>query len=153
MASSGDDVASTITLRTRVERHHPDLPRYVVVPDSAVEPWKLGGTTVVEGAAGGVELGRRSLKRWDADRWFVDLPGKWCRDAGISTGDAVELTLRTASSELPQELARLIANSSAAEKAWDRLTASQQRILREHVLAAKRPETRERRARRALSQD
>ncbi len=150
MASSGDDVASTITLRARVERHHPDLPRYVVVPDSAVEPWKLGGTTIVEGAAGGVELGRRSLKRWDADRWFVDLPGKWCRDAGISTGDEVELTLRPASSELPQELARLIVNSSAAEKAWGRLTASQQRILREHVLAAKRRETRERRARRGL---
>ena len=150
MASSGDDVASTITLRARVERHHPDLPRYVVVPDSAVEPWKLGGTTIVEGTAGGVELGRRSLKRWDADRWFIDLPGKWCRDAGISTGDEVELTLRIASSELPEELGRLLSESEAAKSAWGRLTASQQRMLREHVFAAKRPRTRERRAHRGL---
>ncbi|MDE2849757.1 MAG: YdeI/OmpD-associated family protein [Acidobacteriota bacterium] len=150
MASRGDDVASTITLRSRVERHQPDLPRFVVVPDSAVASWKLGGTTVVEGTAGGFDLGRRSLKRWDADRWFLDLPGKWCRDAGVSTGDEVELTLRVASSALPAELARLIGESASAQAAWQRLTASQQRMLREHVLAAKRSETRERRARRGL---
>ncbi|MDE2924635.1 MAG: YdeI/OmpD-associated family protein [Acidobacteriota bacterium] len=150
MASRGDDVAPTITLRSRVERHQPDLPRYVVVPESAVAPWKLGGTTVVEGTAGGFDFGRRSLKRWDADRWFLDLPGKWCRDAGVSTGDEVELTLRVASSALPAELARLIGESASAQAAWQRLTASQQRMLREHVLAAKRLETRERRARRGL---
>ncbi len=150
MASRGDDVASTITLRARVQRHQPDLPRYVVVPDSAVASWKLGDTTVVEGALGGFDLGRRSLKRWDADRWFLDLPGKWCRDARVSTGDEVELTLRMASSALPDELLRLIEGSAAAKAVWTRLTASQQRMLREHVLAAKRSETRVRRARRGL---
>ncbi len=120
------------------------------MPASAVAAWNLEGTTVVEGTLDGVDLGRRSLKRWDADRWFVDLPGTWCRNAGVSTGDGVELTLRIASSELPQELARLIAESATAQAAWRRLTASQQRMLREHVLAAKRPKTRERRARRGL---
>lgn len=150
MASRGDDVTSTIMFRARVERHRPGLPRFVVVPDSAVASWKLGGTTVVEGTAGGFDLGRRSLKRWDADRWFLDVPGKWCLDAGVSTGDEVELTLRVASSDLPEELARLIEGSAAATAAWKRLSASQQRMLREHVLAAKRSETRERRARRGL---
>ena len=150
MASRGEDVASTITFRARVERHQPGLPRFVVVPDSVVAPWKLDGTTVVEGTAGGFDLGRRSLKRWDADRWFLDLPGRWCLDAGVSTGDEVELSLRVASSELPEELARLIAESPGAEAAWQKLTASQQRMLREHVRAAERSETRERRARRGL---
>lgn len=153
MASRGDDVASTITLRARVEQHQPDLPRFVVVPDSAVASWRLGGTTVIEGTAGGFDLGRRGLKRWDADRWFLDLPGKWCLDARVSTGDEVELVLRVASSELPEELARLIAASPGARAAWQRLTASQQRMLREHVLSAKRRATRERRARRGLRLD
>lgn len=153
MASPGDDVASTITLRVRVEQHQPDLPRFVVVPDSAVASWKLEGTTVIEGTAGGFDLGRRSLKRWDADRWFLDLPGKWCRDADVSTGDEVEFTLRIAPSRLPRELERLIAGSMAASTAWEALTLSQQRMLREHILAAKRSETRERRARRGLRLD
>ncbi len=150
MASRADDVASTITLRARVEQHQPDLPRFVVVPDSAVEPWELEDTTIIEGSVNGFAIGRRSLKRWDADRWFLDLPGKWCLDAGVSTGDEVELTLRVASSALPEELARLIGESASAQAAWERLTASQQRMLREHVLAARRSETRERRARRGL---
>jgi hypothetical protein len=140
----------TIRVRALVERHQADLPRYVVVPAKAVAVWNLKGTTVVEGTVGGVELGRRNLKRWDADRWFVDLRGEWCRNAGISTGEEVELTLRIASSELPGELTRLIVHSSDAKEAWERLTASQRRMLREHVLAAKRRETRERRARRGL---
>ena len=144
-------MSSTISLRAQVERHRADLPRYVVVPASAVASWKLEGTTVVEGAIGGVELGRRSLKRWDDKRWFLDLPGKLCRNAGISTGEEIELALRIASSELPQELARLIAESPTARATWRRLSASQQRMLREHILGAKRPETRERRARLGLS--
>ena len=147
---AGRDMASTIRLKARVERHQPGLPRFVVVLDSAVASWKLEDTTVVEGTAGGYDLGRRSLKRWDVGRWFLDLPGKWCRDAGVSTGDEVELTLRVASSALPEELSTLIEGSPTAKAAWTRLTASQQRMLREHVLAAKRTETRERRARRGL---
>jgi hypothetical protein len=140
----------TIDLPATIERHDPGLPRYVVVPASAVGPWRLDGTTVVEGTIAGTPLGRRSLKRWDGERWFLDLPDSLCRKAGVDTGDSVALELRLASTELPDELASLLAGSPEARKRWEGLSASRRRMLREHVLAAKRAETRRRRSRAAL---
>lgn len=140
-----------IHLEATVERHDAKMPRYVVVPASVVASWKLEETTVVEGTLNGIPLGRRTLKRWGDDRWFVDLPERWCRRAGILTGDQSELVLKLASTELPKELAKLLAQSAEAKSCWDRLTASQQRMVCEDVLAAKRPETRARRARKALA--
>lgn len=139
-----------IRVEAVVERHHPSLPRFVVVPGSLGARLKLEGTTTVEGTVGGIPVGRRSLKRWDEKRWFLELRDDWCRKAGIATGDRVKLVLAVASTELPHELARLLSESAAARECWDRMTASQRRVVREHVLAAKRSETRERRARKAL---
>lgn len=127
------------------------MPRYVVVPAAKVTRWKLAGTSVVEGTLNAIPLGRRSLKRWDAQRWFVELRSDWCRHAGIATGDRVDLVLELASSELPDEIVKVLSESAAARRCWEAMTASQRRILRENVLAAKRPETRERRARKALT--
>ncbi len=141
---------STLRMEAVVERHLPGMPRYVVVPASKVARWKLEGTTIVEGTLNGIPLGRRSLKPWDEERWFVELRNDWCRKAGISTGDRVALALALASTELPDELERVLSESAAARECWDRMTAGQRRIVREDVLAAKRPETRERRARKAL---
>lgn len=142
--------AKSVSVSARVERKYPGLPRYVVVPSSVVRPWRLEGTTVVEGTLDGTALGRRTLKRWDEQRWFLDLPERLCRRAGVETGDDVELEIRRASTELPAELASLLADSSRARERWRELSASRQRVVREHVLAAKRPETRRRRARAAL---
>lgn len=142
--------AEPVRAPVTIERHHPETPRFVVVPASAVAPWRLDGTTVVEGTIDGTPLGRRTIKRWDEDRWFVDLPESVCRAAGVDTGDRVELEIRIASTELPAELASLLSRSSRARERWEGLSASRRRMLREHVLAARRPETRERRARRAL---
>ena len=141
---------SAVRIEATVERHHPGMPRYVVVPASKVARWKLEGMTIVEGTLKGLPLGRRSLKPWDEDRWFVELRQDWCREAGISTGDRVELVLEIASTELPDELVKVLSESGAARSCWERMTGSQRRIVREDVLAAKRSDTRERRARKAL---
>lgn len=139
----------SVTVSSLVERHDPKLPRFVVVPSGAISSWRLEETTTVEGALEGVSIGRRSLKKWDEGRWFLDLPGPLCRRAGVDTGDSVELSLRVASTELPEELSRVLAEPRA-RIAWELMTAGQQRMLREHVRAARHPETRDRRARRAL---
>jgi uncharacterized protein YdeI (YjbR/CyaY-like superfamily) len=60
------------------------------------------------------------------------------------------VSLRLASMELPAELARLIEEQPRAKAVWAALTASQQRMILEDILAAKAPEARRRRAERAL---
>ena len=140
----------TIELTAPVERHDPELPRYAVVPSALVEAWGLEGTTVVEGTIDGAPLGRRSLKQWDKERWFIDLPEALCRRAGVDTGDEVALTLRRASTELPDELEELLSESPSARGTWSGLSASRRRMIREHVLDAKRSATRRRRARKML---
>ena len=135
---------------TRVERKHPALPRFVLVPNRSIAPWLLDGTTVVELTVNGVETGRRTLKPGDRENWYMDLPEPVCRRAGIETGDRVTLVLRLASEALPEELARLLATDPAARARWERLTPSWQRMLSEHIQAAKQTATRERRAACAL---
>ena len=139
-----------ISLSSRVERHHREMPRYLEVPSSTVAEWRLQGTTVVEGTINEIPIGRRSLKRWGDERWFIDLPAKLYHAAGVDTGDHVRLNIRIASTELPTELAGLLSRSSAARETWGRLMPRRQRMVREHVAAAKRPQTRDRWARCAL---
>ena len=143
-------MSDSLSLDTIVEREHPQMPRFLVLPNTALESWGLTGTTVVECSLNGIEIGRRTLKRWDAERWFIDLPERLCLKVEIDKGDSVELTCRIASTHLPKELQLLIEKEPAAKSTWDGLTESQQRMLREHVAAAKQSLTRERRAVRAL---
>lgn len=133
-----------------VERKDRRLPRFMVVPASRLEAWKLDGTTVVDTTVNGFTVGRRSLKRWDDGRWFIELTQPMCLGAGVDTGDRVTLSLRLATDDLPQELAALLARSRRAEAIWLKLTPTQQRLLREDVLAAKSTETRQRRVERAF---
>jgi len=141
----------TLNVTSTIEHKHPGLPRFVCIPIRRIAPLKLSGTTTVEMTMNGIDTGRRSLKRWD-DRncWWMDLPDALCRKAGVDTGDTVKLSLRIASEDLPEELARLIKNNAAARARWEGLTPGQQRMLREEVLAGKQPATRERRAARGL---
>ena len=141
----------TLDVTSIIEHKHQDLPRFIRVPIASVNPWKLEGTTIVEVTINGVDIGRRSLKRWDdRDCWFMDLADAVCGKANVETGDPVRLSLKIASEELPAELAELIENNSDARPRWERLTPGQKRMLREEVLAAKQPQTRARRAARAL---
>lgn len=133
-----------------IQRKDPRLPRFVVIPAQLLTPWSLSGTTVTEANLNGTEIGRRTLKPWDADRWFVELSEPICRLVGVETGDRVRVSLRLASTGLPAELAGVIAKHSKAKAVWASLSVSQQRMIREQVLAAKAPDTRRRRAERAL---
>ena len=141
----------TVRLTATIERKQEDLPRFAVVPAALVESWKLDGTTTVVIGINDVNVGRRSLVRWDDDRWFVSITQQDCRRLGVDTGCPVVLTLEVASEDLPPELQALLDESPEAKRAWERLTTSQRRMLREEVASAKQSSTRARRARRALS--
>jgi hypothetical protein len=98
----------------------------------------------------GIAIGRRSLRKWDDDRWFVELVQPMCERAGDDTGDLVNLSLCLASDEFPDELATVLTESRRAQTARAKLTTAQQRMLREEIFAAKSADTRRRRAARAL---
>ena len=141
----------TIKVLSTILRHNPQFARLVTVPLDKVAPWKLTETTVVEGTINGVEMGRRSLKRWD-DRncWWIDLPEQLCKKAHLETGDEVELRIQLASEDLPDELQEILKKNSAARSRWEKLTKAQQRMLREDVFAAKSSTARVRRAEKIL---
>jgi Bacteriocin-protection, YdeI or OmpD-Associated/Domain of unknown function (DUF1905) len=135
-----------LDLTATVERKQPRLPRFVVIPARTVASWKITDTTTIEGTINGSDLGRRSIKKWDTDRWFVDLPERICRRASVEVGDQVHLNLRIASEALPEELVHVLAASPKAHKAWDHLNRSARRMIREYVASAKLHNTRLRRA-------
>jgi hypothetical protein len=140
-----------LVLTSTVTRHHPQFSRLVTIPLDGVAPWKLTGTTVIEGTINDTDLGRRTLKRWD-DRecWWIDLPEALCKKANLETGDEVTLTIRLASEDLPEELKQLLQENKVAKSRWDKLTQPQQRMLREEIFAAKTSTTRLRRAEKVL---
>lgn len=111
---------------------------------------KLRATTTVLLKLNGCDAGRKSLKRWDAARWFVDIAETVCRGAGVDTGDRARLELEIATEELPVELAALLTGDAGARRRWDGMTKAQQRMLRENVAAAESSATRARRAAAAL---
>jgi len=141
-----------IVVTTKVIRHHPELSRLVTIPFADIDPWKLDSTTIVVGTINAVDLGRRSLKRWD-DRqcWWLDLPEPLCKKVKVDVGDEVRLAISLASKDLPEELAKLLRSNRVARTRWEALTTAQQRMLREEIFAAKTSATRTRRAERLLS--
>jgi hypothetical protein len=105
-----------ISVVTKVIRHNPQFSRLVTIPLDRIKPWKLTGTTTVEGTINDTDLGRRSLKRWDERNcWWIDLPEPLCKKAKIETGDEVKLTIRLASEELPDELKDLLKTNPVAK--------------------------------------
>jgi len=140
-----------IAVTTTVTRHNPQFSRLVTIPLAKVAPWKLTGTTVVEGEINGTPLGRRSLKRWDErECWWIDLPDPLCKKAKIEMGDEVKLVIWLASEDLPDELKHLLDSNAKAAAKWKSMTPAQQRMLREEIFAAKTSATRTKRAERWL---
>lgn len=144
--SNGPDHAM-ITFEATVARKHPSLQGYVVVPAAQVAPWQLTGTTTVEGTitgpSGTAPLGRRSLKRWDDDRWFVELTAKHLAATGLAVGGTASLSLSLASDALPPELEAWLTDPDA-RRAWDGLTAPQRRMAREELWLIKSADARQR---------
>lgn len=143
----------TLHLDVRIERKQAALSAFVVVPASTIAQWKLAGTTTIEGTLDEVPLGRRSLKRWDDDRWFVELKREHLESSGKDVGDRARLSFHLASTELPDELQRLIDAEPAARARWLAQTEAQRRMLREDIASAKTAATRKNRARKALMPD
>ena len=140
-----------IKVVTKVTRHNPQFSRLATIPLDKIDPWKLSGTTTVEGTINGVDLGRRSLKRWDERNcWWIDLPEPLCKKAKIESGDEVTVIIRLASEDLPEELQDLLKTNRVAKTNWEKLTQPQQRMLREDIFAAKTSATRRRRAEKFL---
>ncbi|MBL8187762.1 MAG: DUF1905 domain-containing protein [Acidobacteria bacterium] len=83
----------------RIQRKDPKLPRFIVVPSMLVADWGVDQNVTVTGELNGVNLGRRSLKRWDAERWFIQLPEPICKKANVDTGDMVTVTMQIAEDE------------------------------------------------------
>lgn len=133
-----------------IERKHAELAAFVVVPAAKVARWTLTATTTIEGTLDGVPVGRRSLHRWDEDRWFIELRRETLEALGKAPGERATLVIAVASANLPTELQSLIDTVPEARASWERLTVAQRRMLREDILTAKASATRERRARRAL---
>jgi len=140
----------SISLDVVIEQKTAEMTPYVVVPAAKVARWKLAVTVTIEVALGGVAMGRRSLKRWDDARWFVELPRRILSKAGLGPGDRVELRMTPVSGQLPDELVRLIEDSAAARACWEAHTEAERRMLREHIYAAKSSGARTRRAQKTL---
>jgi len=98
----------TVNLDVVIERKHAEMPAFVVVPAAGVAAWALRATTTVEGTLDGVPIGRRSLQRWDDDRWFIELRRGVLEVVAKSSGDRATLVIAIASGELSAELQTLI---------------------------------------------
>jgi hypothetical protein len=141
---------TSLKVVVRIEHKHAGMPAFVVVPADAVAKWKLTATTTVEGTLDGEPFGRRSLKRWDDERWFLELRRDFLEALGKAPGVRATLEIRRAATEIPAELRKLIDSDAVAREHWESRTEAQKRMLREEILAAKSSDARERRARRAL---
>lgn len=143
---------AAITREVLIERKRGNVPAFVVVPASSIAKWRLTGTTTVVGALDGEPLGRRSLKRLDDERWFVELRPETLAAIGKGAGERAKLRIEVAPTDLPKELAELIERDEGAREQWLARTESQRRMLREEILGAKSSAARQRRAERALRQ-
>ena len=88
----------TIRLTVPLQRKHPSLPVYVVIPGPVVAHWRLAGKTPISGTANGVDFGERNLKAWGKgrDEWFVEFTKPLCEKAGLRVGEPVSLEMRVA---------------------------------------------------------
>jgi hypothetical protein len=128
---------------------------FVVIPADVVEALRATGRTSVTGTIDGHEFRNQFMPYTfeGVGRQVVMAVNKATRETiGKNAGDAVEFDLerdersRSADVAIPTELAEALATDPAASAAFDALAPSRRREHAEHVGAAKRPETRLRRA-------
>lgn len=139
-----------LTVQTKVMRKRESLPRFVVVRADKLRGWNLQPKTQsMMTTVNGVDLGRRSLRWWDENRWFIQLDDTACLQAGVDTGSDVTVTLIPAT-KLPAELQKILDANRTAQANWERMSESEQRMFADYVAEGARPETRLRRSRRIL---
>lgn len=137
-----------VKLSTQLQRKDPRLPVYVVIPGQYVQPWRLVGTTVIEGTANGFPFGRRTIKAWGkgSDDWFVEFTAPFCKSAHLNVGDHVILELKLADTSTPNELESILAKSEGLSAVWMALSERERKDAGEHIRAARTQTTREDRA-------
>jgi hypothetical protein len=143
-----------VTFVAKLERKHPKLPVYFVVPNAKAKALELCATGVVEGTVNDYLIGRRSIKRWDTDElspWFVEFTSPFCKKAGIAVGDKLNVALWLASPALPVELENALQTSPMLQAKWYALSDYTRRTSTEHVHAGKSHATRLRRVAAILS--
>jgi hypothetical protein len=128
---------------------------FVVIPAEVVDALRATGRTSVVGTIDGHPLRHQFMPYTFAGvgRQVVMVVNKATRQTiGKDAGDTVEFDLerdersRSADVEIPTELAEALAREPTASAAFDALAPSRRREHADHVAAAKRPETRLRRA-------
>lgn len=76
------------------------------------------------------------------------------QEAGVEAGDTVDVTLELDTApralEVPDELAKALADDSAAQRVFDRLAYTHRKEYARWIAEAKREETRQRRVAQAL---
>ena len=134
---------------------------YVVVPEDAVAALRATGRTSIVGTVDGFAISGQVMPYTYPGKGRQVMLGltKATRAAiGKSIGDEVEVVAerddrsRSADVVVPAELRAVLATDPAARTAFEALAPSRRREHGEHVAAAKRPETRERRAMVVLEQ-
>jgi len=134
---------------------------YVVVPEDAVAALRATGRTSIVGTVDGFAISGQVMPYTYPGKGRQVMLGltKATRAAiGKSIGDEVEVVAerddrsRSADVVVPAELRAVLATDPAARTAFEALAPSRRREHAEHVAAAKRPETRERRAMAVLEQ-
>lgn len=131
-----------IRVNAKVERHDPGLPCFVVITSDALRSWRLEGTLVVHVRYNGSKPYRRTLKRWDEERWFIDLPKRHMMRERLVEGSEVPLELERAEAGLPMELIDHMSKNATARDCWERLAPARQRVVAEHVREARSASTR-----------
>ncbi len=132
-----------------LERHHRDLPVYVIVPAEVAGAFGKQRTFVVETAVNRRDVGRRSIKPWGDGRWFLELTKAHCRRLGIGPGARIAMVVSLAP-EVPDDLLAQISALGLLPE-WEALSEAQRRAFAEPVFAAIKPETREARIARILA--
>lgn len=123
-----------------VERHHPDLPVYVIVPREVAESFGRQRTFVVEAVVNERAIGRRSIKPWGDGRWFMELTKAQTKRLGIAPGSSVAIGVAPAA-EVPEDLTTRL-DAAGLTPRWHELSDAQRRALSETVFEAKKPATR-----------
>ena len=122
---------------------------FVRFPFNVVEEFGVKGQVSVKGTINGVPYENLLLPQGGGVHILV--VKKEIRDkAGVTAGDQAEVTLEretgTRQAEVPGELAEALQSSPGAQQVFDKLGYSHRKAYCDHVVEAKRPETRARRA-------
>ena len=139
--------SETICFEALVERIAPEVPRFVVYSGKA---WDETGTFIVDVLLNGIAIGLRNLMPWKERGWHFGLSEPMCNKVGVETGERVRVEMRRLGAARPKELEELLQVDPKAQNAWNRLSKGEERDFMLFVAAAKKPETRKRRARRGL---